>query len=97
MHRPPKLVCLTVACREIVGVRGLRLFLDQLGEERGHMQGASITIDPDRDTPDVLRDHIGTLCPNFLGLLADSPASGEGIQGVLSENTITRWRLHDGP
>ena len=42
--------------------------LDQLGEHRDRVQIAFITIDPERDTPEVLRDYMGAFGPNYLGL-----------------------------
>jgi protein SCO1 len=46
----------------------LALVLDQLGEKRDRVQIAFITVDPGRDTPEVLRDYLSGFGPNFLGL-----------------------------
>jgi protein SCO1 len=42
--------------------------LDQLGEESDQVQIAFITVDPERDTPGVLREYVTGFGPNFLGL-----------------------------
>jgi protein SCO1/2 len=52
----------------------LSVVLDQLGEDRDRVQIAFITIDPERDTPDVLRDYMGAFGPNYLGLTGEPDA-----------------------
>jgi len=42
--------------------------IEQLGEDRDRVQVAFITVDPERDTPEVLRDYMSSFGPNFLGL-----------------------------
>lgn len=42
--------------------------IDRLGGDRDRVQVAFITIDPERDTPEVLRDYMSSFGPNFLGL-----------------------------
>jgi len=42
--------------------------LDKLGEERDRVQIDFITVDPERDTPGVLRDYLRAFGPNFVGL-----------------------------
>jgi protein SCO1/2 len=46
----------------------LSAVLDQLGEDRGLVQVAFITVDPERDTPEVLRDYTSSFGSNFVGL-----------------------------
>jgi protein SCO1/2 len=46
----------------------LSAVLDQLGEDRGLVQIAFITVDPQRDTLEVLRDYTSSFGPNFVGL-----------------------------
>ena len=48
--------------------------LDQLGEDRDRVQIAFITVDPERDTPEVLRDYMGAFGPNYLGLTGEPDA-----------------------
>ena len=42
--------------------------LDKLGAERDHVQIDFITVDPERDTPGVLREYLRGFGPNFVGL-----------------------------
>src|SRR5260370_1424516 len=42
--------------------------LDQLGEKSRLVQIAFITVDPERDTPEVLQDYMSSFGPNFVGL-----------------------------
>jgi protein SCO1/2 len=46
----------------------LAVALDQLGEDRDHVQIVFITVDPERDTSPVLRDYMSGFGPNFIGL-----------------------------
>jgi protein SCO1/2 len=48
--------------------------LDELGEERDRVQIAFITIDPERDTPEVLRDYMSAFGPNFVALTGGAVA-----------------------
>jgi protein SCO1/2 len=52
----------------------LALVLDQLGEDRDRVQIAFITVDPERDTPEVLRDYLSGFGPNFVGLTGEPDA-----------------------
>jgi protein SCO1 len=48
--------------------------LDQLGEDRDRVQIAFITVDPERDTPEVMRDYMSGFGPNFVGLTGEPVA-----------------------
>jgi len=48
--------------------------LDKLGAERERVQIDFITVDPERDTPGVLREYLSGFGPNFVGLTG-TPAS----------------------
>jgi protein SCO1/2 len=52
----------------------LSAVLDQLGEDRGMVQTAFITVDPERDTAEVLQDYMGSFGPNFVGLTGEPDA-----------------------
>jgi protein SCO1 len=52
----------------------LSAVLDQLGEDRGLVQIAFITVDPERDTPEVLQDYMSSFGPNFIGLTGEPDA-----------------------
>jgi protein SCO1/2 len=55
--------------------------LDQLGEDRDRVQIAFITVDPERDTPEVLRDYMGAFGPNYLGLTGEPDAIRRAAKG----------------
>ena len=44
-----------------------------LGPDGDKVQGLFISIDPERDTPVVLKEYMQNFDPSFLGLYADSP------------------------
>jgi protein SCO1/2 len=52
----------------------LCIVLDRLGEDRDRVQIAFITVDPERDTPEVLRDYMSGFGPNFVGLTGEPVA-----------------------
>ena len=54
---------------------------DELGEERDRVQIAFITVDPERDTPEVLRDYMGAFGPNYLGLTGEPDAIRRAAKG----------------
>jgi protein SCO1/2 len=42
--------------------------INQLGEDRNQVAVAFVTVDPERDTPEVLRDYLHAFGPSFFGL-----------------------------
>jgi protein SCO1/2 len=52
----------------------LAVVLDELGEDRDRVQIAFITVDPERDTSEVLRDYLSGFGPNFTGLTGEPAA-----------------------
>ena len=46
----------------------LSLALDKLGDKRQAMAPLFITIDPERDTPDVMKDYVASFAPDIVGL-----------------------------
>ena len=44
----------------------------RLGEDGKHLQVLFVTLDPQRDTPEVLRNYVPAFDPTFLGLYADA-------------------------
>ncbi len=44
-----------------------------LGADAGKLQVLFISVDPERDTPEVLKAYMGSFDPTFLGLYAGSP------------------------
>jgi protein SCO1/2 len=49
----------------------LSVVLDQLGEDRERVQIVFISVDPERDTPEVLRDYMSAFGRNFVGLTGE--------------------------
>ena len=59
-------VCPTTMA-ELVEIRKL------LGADGARLQGVFITVDPERDTPEVLKAYMANFDPSFLALRASSP------------------------
>lgn len=51
--------------------------LKQLGPDAQRVQVVMITVDPERDTPEVLKPYVTALDPSFLGLTGDPQAIAE--------------------
>jgi protein SCO1/2 len=47
----------------------------QLGADGERVQGVFVTIDPERDTPELLRNYVPAFDPTFLGLYGDAAAT----------------------
>ena len=47
----------------------------QLGPDAGQVQGLFVTVDPRRDTPQVLSQYVPAFYPSFLGLYGDQAAT----------------------
>jgi protein SCO1/2 len=65
----------------------MRSVFDQMGPEASKAIFAFITVDPERDSPQVLRDYLDKFNPNFVGLWGDaeSLAATEGAYGVFAQ------------
>jgi len=48
--------------------------LKTLGPDAQHVQVLMVTVDPERDTPEVLKQYVTALDPSFLGLTGDPDA-----------------------
>lgn len=48
--------------------------LRQLGADAGRVQVIFVTLDPQRDTPDILKQFVPAFNPSFLGMYADPDA-----------------------
>jgi protein SCO1/2 len=55
---------------------------DLLGERADQVRFAMIAVDPDRDTPEVLRDYLGRFDPSFKGLRIDSEEDLEATKAA---------------
>ena len=47
----------------------------ELGKDADRMQVLFVTVDPERDTPEVLRQYVPAFDPRFLGLYGDAEAT----------------------
>jgi protein SCO1/2 len=52
----------------------LSAVLEQLGEKSSLVQIAFVTVDPERDTAEVLQDYMSSFGPNFVGLTGEPDA-----------------------
>jgi len=52
-----------------------------LGAEAARVQMVFVTVDPERDTPDLLRNYVHAFNPSFLGLRADLATTAATAKG----------------
>jgi protein SCO1/2 len=52
----------------------------ELGRDADRMQVLFVTVDPDRDTPEVLRQYVPSFDPRFLGLYGDAEATARAAK-----------------
>ena len=52
----------------------------ELGNDAEKIQVLFVTVDPERDTPEVLRHYVPSFDPNFLGLYGDAAATARAAQ-----------------
>ena len=71
-------VCPT-SMTELVAVKKL------LGPDGDKLQGLFVTIDPERDTPEMLKAYMANFDPSFMGLYADTP---EKLAAVAKEYKV---------
>jgi len=64
----------------------------QLGADADKVQVIFVTVDPERDTPVVLRQYTGAFDPSFLGLSADA----EGTRRVAEEFRVFYKKVPTG-
>ncbi|WP_369227067.1 SCO family protein [Streptomyces sp. R39] len=77
-----------VVCPRVLGK--LSAVLDELGETAGELRPLYITVDPDRDTPQALRDFLRAY-PRFAGLAG----SADAIERVKGEFRVFARRRDD--
>lgn len=52
----------------------------ELGLDAGKMQVLFVTVDPERDTPELLRQYVPAFHPDFLGLYGDAAATAHAAK-----------------
>ncbi len=52
----------------------------ELGKDADRMQVLFVTVDPERDTPEVLRQYVPSFDPRFLGLYGDAEATARAAK-----------------
>ena len=52
----------------------------QLGADGSRMQVLFVTVDPERDTPDVLSKYVPAFDPSFIGLYGDAAETGKAAR-----------------
>ena len=58
----------------------MKLVLDKLGEDRNRVQVLFVTVDPERDTPELLAGYVPAFDPGFLGLYGDAAATAKAAK-----------------
>jgi protein SCO1/2 len=53
----------------------MKLVKDKLGEQGARLQVLFVTVDPERDTPELLAQYVPAFDPSFLGLYGDAEAT----------------------
>jgi len=53
---------------------------NMLGPDAGKMQVLFVTVDPERDTPEVLRQYVPSFNPTFLGLYGNAAATARAAK-----------------
>lgn len=64
----------------------------ELGSDGDKLQGLFVTVDPERDTPDIMREYMANFDPSFLALYAD-PGELEQV----AKDFKTYFKKVDGP
>ena len=59
-------------------LQNIGLALDQLGQEAAKVQPLFITVDPERDTAEHLKEYLQSFHPSFIGLTGDTSAIRAG-------------------
>ena len=71
-----------------------------LGPDAEHVRALFVTVDPERDTPAVLKDYLSSFDPRIIGVTGDEAAIAavEKAYRVYAKKVPTRRRrLHHGP
>ena len=78
----------------------IALALDELGPKRGEVRPVFITVDPERDTPQALKDYVASFDAPILALTGTpgrGRPGGQELPRLLRQAPRARRRLFDGP
>jgi protein SCO1/2 len=70
-----------------------------LGRDGDKVQAYFVSVDPERDTPDILKEYLSSFDPRLRGLTGNPAAvrgDGEGVSRLLQEDPARWRRLHHG-
>ena len=70
-----------------------------LGADGDRLQGIFVTVDPERDTAEVLKAYMGNFDPSFLACaaaLSNWPPSPRTSRSITKGRRQNRHQLHDG-
>ncbi|MCX7890997.1 MAG: SCO family protein [Burkholderiales bacterium] len=59
---------------------GMRAVMDRLGEDAKRVQVLFVTIDPERDTKELLAQYVPAFHPSFVGLYGDADATARAAK-----------------
>ena len=79
-------------CPEVcpTGLSNITAVMEQLGDDAQHIHPVFITVDPDRDSPAVIKDYLTPFHPRFTGLTGDP----EAIKGVQEQYAVYARKFH---
>jgi cytochrome oxidase Cu insertion factor (SCO1/SenC/PrrC family) len=69
----------------------IALAVDQLGEPGEMVQPVFITVDPERDTPEHLKQYMALFHPRFVGLTGDAMAIGAAARAYRVYHKKIEW------
>jgi cytochrome oxidase Cu insertion factor (SCO1/SenC/PrrC family) len=72
----------------------MTLAIDQLGQAGELVQPVFITVDPERDTPEHLKEYLALFHPRFIGLSGDLSAIAAAARAYRAYYNKVEW--HDG-
>ena len=67
----------------------LNWMLDQLGDRSDQVQVVFISVDPERDTPEVLQRYLDAFRPGMIGLTGDVAALKAAVEGYAAFSSTT--------
>ncbi len=75
------------------GLQSMSVALDMLGEQAKWVQPIFVTVDPERDTPEVMKEYVSAFHPSFIGLTGTPEQIAQAAKGF--RVYYNKSRLHD--